>query len=568
MRPLALAGPRPWHRWAAALLGLTLTMATQPTRPAGAQGDCALAPFRERIDATLASMTIDHEETSAATDSRGQPFTRIDVGFSGTVDGCVTKGGPLQMMTREPYSWLYDAPDIALPQEHLLSVDRTKPYPLPIRAGDGNTSPRYYARAAFRAADGAGMTVLLPTAGTPWNGKLFLLQHGSGMYTPMEALTEPTPDAPLPAGIGRPLFAPAMMDQGYAVAYLRKDGVRPPLGASEAVLRDGTTLRTTFVGHAGIMVAMAEFAQRYVAQAMGQPPRRTYYYGHSGGGIAARITNYSGANVGHDGRPVIDGFIADDAGNGLYLPIAFEGGQDVLFRDAAERARLVPQIDVTRQLYNPLSYLPAKRLNAELLREKGLGEKHRLYEVRGVSHFDAGQLDLAGSQDVLDLGPLIYALAERLDAWVERGEAPPASKADAPGFDPALALPEVACPLGEYYAGPAGFSGNAAAQRTAFAAYDGASLEPVNADTGAFIDMNDNRLQDLRETVDAAWQRLGLLPAGQPFTPERYATCLSAAASDLVAEGLLPSWASVWYPSQAAALLERSGARWAAAPGA
>jgi len=83
------------------LRGVVLLAATSSAHPAGAQGDCQLGPFREHIDATLASMTIDHEEAGAAADSRGQPFTMIDVGFSGAVDGCVTKRGPLQMMTGE-----------------------------------------------------------------------------------------------------------------------------------------------------------------------------------------------------------------------------------------------------------------------------------------------------------------------------------------------------------------------------------------------------------------------------------------------------------------------------------
>ena len=53
----------------------------------------------------------------------------------------------------------------------------------------------------------------------------------------------------------------------------------------------------------------------------------------------------------------MDGFLDDDAGNGLYLPIAFPDGhgEDVLLREEADRERFVPQIDVTRVLYNPAS---------------------------------------------------------------------------------------------------------------------------------------------------------------------------------------------------------------------
>src|SRR5438067_10922843 len=66
-------------------------------------------------------------------------------------------------------------------------------------------------------------------------------------------------------------------------------------------------------------------------------------------------------------------------------------------------------------------YLQNKRENARLLREKGLSAAHRLYEIRGVSHFDAGQVsrpDLVNQ--TLDLGGVFDALIDRpMSGWKE-----------------------------------------------------------------------------------------------------------------------------------------------------
>ena len=64
-------------------------------------------------------------------------------------------------------------------------------------------------------------------------------------------------------------------------------------------------------------------------------------------------------------------------------------GKDTLFiGDDGQRFR--PQIDLTHQLYlgENNDNLLKKRQNAEILKAKGLGDGHRMYEIRGVSHFD------------------------------------------------------------------------------------------------------------------------------------------------------------------------------------
>jgi hypothetical protein len=266
-----------------------------------------LAPFRERIDATLDSLEV--EQQGSKTVSRGaKSYESIDVGLSGTIDGLVLKEGPIPDLSipeevppelRElPYSWLYDVPNLTLPQEHLLVVDRTEPYPFPLEPGDGNTSERYYARGEFTAEQGAGVHIVLPTDEDCWNEKLFVIQHGSGIYTTMDrcyvgdceeqyedgALVPESPDSEFTRGLGANLYAESMLDRGYAVAWVRKDAIRPPLGITTVEAEDGTKVRTTLVGHVQYQLATAEFAQGYVEDTLGREPGRTYYTAIRGAG--------------------------------------------------------------------------------------------------------------------------------------------------------------------------------------------------------------------------------------------------------------------------------------------
>jgi hypothetical protein len=515
--------------------------------PAAAQGDCALAPFRERLDAMHASIE-DWSATDRGTipDRLGRPFQRIDIRYSGVLDGCISKDGPLA-------GRLYDVPDISLPQEALSTQqDLDRLFPLPLQPGRGNNGARWYAAGRFRAEDGAGMTILYPTAGTPWNGKLFVVQHGSGVYPPFPNLVSRSAAEARTDGFGASNFTELMVDKGYAVAWFTRDGNRLG-GITEVVVRaDGTTYRSTFQDYAAHVLLQAEVAQDYVAQQLGRRPAKTYYYGKSAGGVSGRMANYApGANVARGGGPIVDGFIVDDSGGGRPLPVLFQGGVDVLFQDAASRAAFVPQIDVGHGLYYPASYLEAKRENARLLAEKGLGEKFRYYEVRGVSHFDAGQAGTAGRPDNLDLGGLMSGFIDLLDAWVERGVAPPPSTSDAPGYTPAIALPEVACPLGVYYPNPpTAPNDRTAAQTTGLARFDGTSEEPLDY-FGRLVDMNGNGVRDQRDALTAAWRRLGLLEASQELTVEVYANCVSPAAAELAERHLLSPELLLWYQTEA-----------------
>ncbi|HEX4195148.1 MAG TPA: hypothetical protein VHY80_18705, partial [Stellaceae bacterium] len=68
---------------------------------------------------------------------------------------------------------------------------------------------------------------------------------------------------------------------------------------------------------------------------------------------------------------------------------------------------------------------------------------------------------------------------------------------------------------------------------------------------GQLVDMNGDGKRDRRETVTAAWRRLGLLKANESFDRIRYVACVAAAAKNLVAAQLLPQAMATYYVAQA-----------------
>jgi hypothetical protein len=409
------------------------------------------------------------------------------------------------------------------------------------------------------------MTILYPEDPKEWNGKLYITAHGAGSYGAIGTLIPRDPNAkfnPL-QDINR--YVTLMIDRGYAVAHTMRSSDRIR-GDVTVTLSDGTTVKNNLSSHAGLITTWAHLAQNLIAKRIGTMPRRTYFYGHSAGGFLGRLINYApGANFDPNGKAIFDGFLLDDAGGGLWLPKLIVDGKDVLFTTDESRGRFTKQIDITHLLYagDTGDYVQNKRENARLLREKSLSTKHRHYEIRGVSHFDAGQVDrLDLVHQTLDLGGIFDALIDRLDEWVEKGTAPSPSKSDAqgsavgngtgPNVNGAVALPEIACPLGVYYAYPPEVDpGRRGGQETAFAPFDGINMEPLDA-RGTLVDMNGNGVRDKRATVTQAWHRLGLLKAGQKLTPAAYQSCVKDAATKLVKQGLLPVKVGEYY-------IERSG---------
>ena len=117
---------------------------------------------------------------------------------------------------------------------------------------------------------------------------------------------------------------------------------------------------------------------------------------------------------------------------------------------------------------------------------------------------------------------------------------PPPSHSDVPEIgdadrdgrieNPALAFPQVACPMGVYY------TTTATATTIAFAPFTGVGLEPLNQDN-VFVDMNRDGVWDRRESMSQAWTRLGLLAATESVTREKYVACVQRAAEQLRRDG-------------------------------
>jgi hypothetical protein len=234
--------------------------------------------------------------------------------------------------------------------------------------------------------------------------------------------------------------------------------------------------------------------------------------------------------------------------------------------DDEDKKRFVPQIDITHLLDvgEGNNSLIKKRDNATILEKKGLGHKHRMYEIAGLAHIDAGLVSRPDHvPQALDLGGVMAALVDRLDVWVDHGQPPAPTKSNLREFastrsagvnaNSAVTLPEIACPLGFYHIFPEVLGDTLrGSQETGFAVFDGENLEPLDG-RGQLVDMNGNRTRDKRETVAQAWTRSGLLKPGEKLTQKKYVACVTEAATKIAKEGLLPARVVNYYVKKAAA---------------
>jgi alpha/beta hydrolase family protein len=482
----------------------------------------------------------------------GRALTRVDLGLDGTVDGYITKTGDYK-------EYLTSAPDLVFGQ----TMD---------------PGPILFGVAAYERDKGAAMTVVFPRDRAAWNGKMWVTVHGRGVSfkqgnlkawdknldraKPLDDLTK---------------YDKLMLSKGYVLVKTRRTSAEG-LGEIITTLEDGSTVDYVAFNDTHHYISdFAAVAAKLVEKRLGRAPVRTYFYGHSAGARIGRGFNYTpGLNARPDGKPIFDGILADDGAAGGWLPVVMKDGKDVLFATAADKAGFVPQIDVSHQMYNNIwpskrapfmsaSYLENKRNNARILRDKAMRE--RMYEVRSISHSggEAYPDGRRGEIQILDMSKLMDRFIEMLDAWVEgRGTPPPTRSdwaelgdADRDGTieHPALAFPEVACPLGVYYPYPETVSGT-----TAFAPFTGQGLEPLDT-KNVFVDMNRNGVWDLRETPTQAWRRLGLLTKSEELTREKYVSCIRAAADALRKDGFFSDATAAGYVEQAAKtdLLPKSG---------
>jgi len=521
--------------------------ATSVSQPVSSSGTEFRAPTKEVHGKLIGQEDVLIQEVVIAdSDHR---YRRLDVGVSGTVEGWAIKQDL-------PMPQLASAPDFIYPQ-------------------GGIHTPRFHGTLRYEASKGTGMTLIYPEIGTAWNRKLFVTVHGSsgsfrqGTLKPWNKLLDPS--QPL-GDISK--YERLMLDKGYAIAKTRRNASTTgdyPVLLDDGDILEGWNLNT----HTGFILDLVQLAENLLKDRLGEKPLRTYWYGHSSGGMIGRLINYKpGENFDESGEPIIDGFLNDDSGGGRYLPVVEENGKDVLLVTEKDRQRFVKTIEIPHQLFmrqrrprpgvpkwlSPV-YLVNHRMTTKILQDKGLGDKLRMYEVRGISHMGGEYLKDGRDGDtvILDLSRLMDALMDRLDDWVEKDIAPPPTKTDwlelgdvdgdGVNENEAIALPEVACPLGLYYPHPPsrGVNGDS---WTSFAAFDGQSLEPQDG-RGVFVDMNLNRYLDQRESMEQAWQRLGLLKPGERFSRSKYQACGEASVAELKQEKLITERGAARYLQEA-----------------
>ena len=475
----------------------------------------------------------------------GRQFVRLDLGLDGTVDGYLTKTGDYK-------EYLTNAPDLVFPQT-------------------ADPGPRFLAIAKYERDKGAAMTLILPSDRNSWNGKLWVTVHGRGSSFKegqLKAWDKNVDPADPLKDLNK--YDKEMLSKGYALAKTRRTSSEG-LGEIITTLEDGSTVDyAAFNDSANYIKDFTDVAEKAIVARLGQAPRRTYLYGHSAGARIGRGINYTpGLNKGRDGQPMFDGILADDGAAGGWLPVFMKDGKDVLLASAADKAAFVPQIDISHQMYSNIwpskradfvsnSYLENKRSNARILREKGIAPaKERMYEIRGISHSGGESLPdgRRGDIQIWDMSRLMEKFIDTLDAWVDKGVAPPPTRSDWSVLgdvdgdgtieNPAVAVPDIACPLGVYFPFP-----NSTAGSTSFAAFTGKGLEPLDGNN-VFVDMNRNGIWDFRESPTQAWQRLGLLKKGESLTPAAYAGCVQAVAEQLRKDGFFSDKTVAWYVDQA-----------------
>ena len=476
-------------------------------------------------------------------------YHRVDMGITGTLSGWIVKDGPRQ-------NHFTSGPDFTFTQL-------------------GNPHhPRFHGILRYEAAKGTSLTLTYPESG--WNGKLYVLVHGSG-GSYLRGSMRPWDqyfDSEKPFDANK--YEKAMLAKGYAIARTRRNAARTTPGDYSAILDDGTVWSDQNVNMVPeLILDEVRMVGNLLKERLGREPTRNYWYGHSAGAYSGLALNYliqsnPDINKDADGRETISGFILDDPGGGMFLPILVKNGQEILYRTAESKRQFVKSFSIAHQAYPNLYsnfvpgemdlynipegvspvYLNNKRKTAKLMQDKGI-DNFRMYEVRGVSHSGGENLENGRNGDVqiLDLSRLMDGVIDLLDNWVEKGIEPPATKSDDPSAGasaPAIGLPETACPLGMYYP----FPPSRGVGSTGFADYDGRSLEPLNGQ-GLFVDMNENGSRDKRETVTEAWRRVGLLKAGETFSRAKYVACVQSTAARLRKELLITQKIASLYVEEA-----------------
>ncbi len=475
-------------------------------------------------------------------------YHRIEIGVTGTLSGYFVKEGAR-------VNHFTSSPDFVFTQF-------------------GNNRTRFHGVLRYEAAKGTSISLIYPESG--WNGKFFVMVHGVGgsfnkgtlkpwnYFGPRAGMNTMNAAKPFDDVTK---YEKAMLAKGYAVARSRRNADRETPGDYSAVMDDGTLWPDLNINqNPELILDEARLVRNLLQDHLHRQVTRIYWYGHSAGAHLGLLVNYMSQlnpdlNKEPNGKNTVDGFIDDDPGGGMYVPILMRNGQDILFRTADQKAKFVKTLVVAHQLYpneyeentpwemelktvpkfiSP-NYLANKRTMARVFKEKNMGGGFRMYEVKGVSHNGGDELKDSKERDyrdrdveILDLSKLMDGVVDLLDDWVEKGIEPPESRSEGAGLGTkgdAIDLPETACPLGVYFPYPPLHSVGGVGE-TGFAAFDGKTLEPLDGRL-MNVDMNADGKRDRRETVTEAWRRLGLLKQDETFSRAKYESCVQQTAAKL-----------------------------------
>lgn len=478
-------------------------------------------------------------------DVHRHPWTEASVAISGTAAGYVETTGA-------PRSDLVDYPRLLFPQ-----------------FGDTAWTPATTTYSGATPGAGNGLSVLWPNEPASWNGQVVVLVPGQENVPPIGSLVHRSGTGLDPQTFTN-LYAGPLIDDGYAVVYVRRQASK----GLTATLNDGSTKDTSLNDNVAATVDWINTAEALLQHELGRSPSTVLWYGHSSGVIEGRIFNWSGANQDTSGHKIIDGFLSDDPGGGLPLPLDLPEGQLIGDRDgqityppgagltAAEKAQMTPELTLAHTEYTSFhpwttlaNYLSEKRAGQIAYQRQGLTGKERFDEVAGVSHI-ANQV--GSPPNTLDLEGLVMAQIANLDAWVTQGSAPPPTIADLgggnaqPPLGQAIDLPPIACPTGYRYGNPVGGD----ATETGYAPFDGHTLEPITSG-GELVDVDNDGFRDAMPTLDHGWNQEGVwqaehLSGPHHVTKAAFVACVQQDVNTLLHQHLLTSTSATWYVQQAA----------------
>ena len=288
----------------------------------------------------------------------GQVLRRLDFGLNGTVDGFMTKDGEY---SRD----VINTPDLVYPQS-------------------GDPGPIFPAIATYERDKGAAMTIVLPREAA-WNGKAWVTAHGGGpsfVAGSVARVGDRTADGEPQRAFTR--YELLMLRQGFALVKTRRTATQAKTGLKgdiRAVLEDGTVVEdASFNETPQDVVDFAVVARRVITDQMKRAAvadgllRALLRRAH---GPRPQLHAWIQPRRHRDSRFLTVSSSMIPRRRRVAANLSSKAGSDVMLQSAADKAAMVPQLEVAHQMYNNIwlpdvkkpewttsSYLENKRRNA------------------------------------------------------------------------------------------------------------------------------------------------------------------------------------------------------------